>query len=404
VSVFPVESLAQQLAWLLLGAAAVGMLAYWLRIPYAIALVLVGLLVEESHLVQVPRLDPAVVLFLFLPPLLFDAAFRIDADRLRHRLRPVLVLAVPGTLLTALVVGLVLAVALQLPLAVAVLFGSVVAATDPVAVVGVFRRLGAPHTLEIVAEGESLVNDGMAITLYTTLIGIALTGTVHWVGALELFGREVLGGVAIGAALGLGFSRLTALVDDHLVEMTLSTALAYGSYLAAQSLHASGPLACVAAGLIHGSYGRSIGMSEESRRLLDDLWEYLGFLANGVLFLLVGFSVNVASLLTHAGPVAAAVVAVLVARAVVIGPLGLSVGPWRPPLSRPERLVLFWGGLRGALTLALALALPADVPAYDVLVAMAFGVVLFTLVVQGLTLAPLLHALGLAAPRPIGTG
>jgi CPA1 family monovalent cation:H+ antiporter len=235
----------------------------------------------------------------------------------------------------------------------------------------------------------------MAITLYTAFIGLALSETAGVGGVLGLFAAEVLGGVLIGALLGVGFSRLTGAIDDHLLEMTLSTALAYGSYLVAQSAHTSGALACVAAGLIHGSYGRHVGMSENTRRLLDDQWEYLGFLANALLFLLVGFSVNVAALLTHLWPVTVAVAAVLFARVLVVGGAAGLLPREAGLRTLPERAVLIWGGLRGALTLALALALPPELPARDMLIAMAFGVVLFTLVVQGLTLPLLVRRTGL---------
>jgi CPA1 family monovalent cation:H+ antiporter len=392
---FSVELVIQQLAWLLLGAALVGMLARRIRVPYAVALVLGGLLVEESHLVAVPRLEPGLVLFVFLPPLLFDAAFRLDMEEFWQRLRPIVLLAAPGTLLTALVVGAIVTLALQLPISLALLFGSVVAATDPVAVTAVFKQLRASSELTVVMEGESLINDGMAITLYTAFIGLALSETAGVGGVLGLFAAEVLGGVLIGALLGVGFSRLTGAIDDHLLEMTLSTALAYGSYLVAQSAHTSGALACVAAGLIHGSYGRHVGMSENTRRLLDDQWEYLGFLANALLFLLVGFSVNVAALLTHLWPVTVAVAAVLFARVLVVGGAAGLLPREAGLRTLPERAVLIWGGLRGALTLALALALPPELPARDMLIAMAFGVVLFTLVVQGLTLPLLVRRTGL---------
>ncbi len=395
----PVEALAQQLTWLLLGAALLGLLARRVRLPYAVALVLGGLLVAQSGLVAVPRLEPGLVLFVFLPPLLFDAAFRFDVKALRAVARPILLLAVPGTVVTAVVVGGILALALRLPLAEAFLFGSIVAATDPVAVVAVFQRLGVSSRLGAMIEGESLVNDGVAITLYTALVGLALTGTLDLPHALVFFGQEVLGGVIVGALLGLAFSRLTSMVDDHLVEMTLSTALAYGSFLAAQALHTSGPLACVTAGFIHGSYGREVGMTETARRLLDDLWEYLGFLANGLVFLLVGFSANVTSLLTQAPAVVAAIVAVLVARILIVAVPALAIPRRQEVTTWAERTVLIWGGLRGALTIALALALPPDAPARGLLIDMAFGVVLFTLVVQGLTLPLVIRLLGLHRSR-----
>ena len=279
---------------------------------------------------------------------------------------------------------------------VALVFGSVVAATDPVAVVGVFKNLHAPARIAAIAESESLINDGVAITIYTAVLGLALGVDVSFLQVLTIFGREVLGGVLIGLVFGVVFSRLTAIVDDHLIEMLLSAALAYGSYVAAQWVEASGPLACVAAGLVHGSYGRRIGMSETTRRLLDDLWEFLGFLANAVVFLLVGFTVNLASLVANAWPAVVAILAVLVARIVLLGGPGLFLRERQLVTSGVERIVLVWSGLRGALTITLVLALPPETPGRDLLLAMSFGVVLFSLVVQGLSLPLLLRYLGLA--------
>jgi CPA1 family monovalent cation:H+ antiporter len=177
--------------------------------------------------------------------------------------------------------------------------------------------------------------------------------------------------------------------------MMLSVALAYGSYLTADWLHASGPLACVAAGVIQGSYGREFGMSERTSQLLDDLWEFLGFFANAILFLLVGLSVNLAALISNARAVVVAIIAVIVARIIVIEAVGLLTA--RGPLAAPfrERLVLIWSGLRGALTIALALGLPHDVPSRALLIDMAFGVVLFTLIAQGLTLNVVIKQLGI---------
>jgi CPA1 family monovalent cation:H+ antiporter len=377
--VVDVEATVHAFAWMLLGAAILAMLAWRIRLPYAVALVVCGVLVEETHLVDLPRLDPRVLLFVFLPPLLFDAAFRLDATELRSVARTVLLLAVPGTLATAVIVGAVVVLVLHLPLTVALLFGSIVSATDPVAVVAVFRGLNTPARLTVIAEGESLINDGVAITLYTVAVGLAAAGDANVLGALGLFGRQVIGGVAI---------------DDHLIEMTLSTALAYGSYLIAQWLDTSGALACVAAGLIHGSYGREVGMSERTRHLLDDLWEYFGFVVNALVFLLVGFTANLASLVALAGPVVVSILAVLGSRVlVIVGPPLLRAGRLT---SRGERAVLVWGGLRGALTITLALALPPELTERQLLVAMAFGVVLFSLVVQAVTLPLVVRRAGLA--------
>jgi CPA1 family monovalent cation:H+ antiporter len=392
----PAELLVDQLAWLLLGVALMGMLARWVRIPYAVVLVLCGLAVEATHLVAVPQLQTGLVLFVFLPPLLFDASFRFDTSQLRAVVRPILLLAVPGTLVTALLVGGLVAAVLQAPLGVALLFGSVVAATDPVAVVAVFQRLGVSGRLSAIAEGESLINDGVAVTLYTAFLGFALGANPSVGEAVAIFLRQVLGGVAIGLALGFVASRLGSLVDDHLIEMTLSTALAYGSYLVASALDTSGPLAVVAAGLLHGSYGRRFGMTESTQRLLDDLWEYLGFAANSLVFLGVGLTVDITTFEGQLGPVAVAILAVLVARVLVVGGYGVLVRDQHDSLTHPEQAVLIWGGLRGALSMALALALPATTPNRAAVTLMTFGVVLFTLVAQGLTLPMVVARAGLA--------
>ena len=404
-----IEATVVELAWMLFGGAILAMLAWRLGVPYAAALVLGGLAVEESHLIALPQLDPRVLLLVFLPPLLFDAAFRLDERELRVVARQVLMLAVPGTVATAAIVGIVLVLVLHLPVTEALLFGSIVSATDPVSVVGVFRNVNAPSRLEVIVEGESLINDGVAITLYTVTIGLATAGTVDVSGALGLFARQVIGGVLVGALLGVVFSRLTAIVDDHLIEMTLSSALAYGSYLAAQSLDMSGALACVAAGLIHGSYGREVGMTERTRRLLDDLWEYFGFVVNALVFLLVGFTANLASLVAAAGQVLVGIAVVFASRVIVVSgaPLLLVVlrrhvrlaRRLQPVTARAERAVLIWGGLRGALTITLALALPPQFPERQLMVAMAFGVVLFSLLVQGVTLSLLVQRTGLAADK-----
>ena len=389
----------REFAWLLLGAAIIGILARRMRIPYAAALVLGGLLVEESHVVAVPQLDPAVVLFAFLPPLLFDAAFRLDARELRLVVRPVLLLAVPGVLVTAFVVGGIVAVALKLPFPVALLFGSIVAATDPVAVIAVLKELTLPARLMVIPEAESLVNDGMAITLYTAFTALVVSGAAGTDDLVLLFVREIAVGLAVGIALGFVFSRLTGTIDDHLIEMMLSVVLAYGSYLIADGLHASGPLACVAAGVIQGSYGREFGMSETTSRLLDDLWEFLGFFANAILFLLVGLNVNLAAMSAHALPIVVAILSVVIARIVVVEAVALVTARGRLAAPFRERIVLIWSGLRGALTIALALGLPLATPQRDLLINMAFGVVLFTLLAQALTLPLVIRRLGFREPE-----
>ena len=393
MSEFSVHALAVQLAWLLLGAALIGIVAHLLDLPYAVALVLSGLLVGQSHLTAVPTIAPDIVLFAFLPPLLFEASFRFDARRLRRLARPVLLLAVPGTLATAIVVGGGLTKFVGLPLAVGLLFGCIVSATDPVAVVAIVKQLGLPERIAVVPEAESLLNDGVAITLYTAVLDFMATGHADPLSMGRIFGVAVIGGLGIGALLALVASRLTRLVDDPLIEMTLSAALAYGSFLIADAIQASGALACVAAGLVYGTYGRRLGMSDDTSRRLDDLWSFQGHVANAILFLLIGLSVDLDALWTHPEAVAAAIVAVLVARFLVVDAVHQATAQHGHLATQVEPAVRIWAGMRGALTIVLALGLPPETPSRDLLLAMTFGVVLFTLVVQGLTLAPMIRML-----------
>jgi CPA1 family monovalent cation:H+ antiporter len=390
-----VETTVQQVAWFLVASALIGMITRRLRMPYVIALVILGLVVASTHVVAVPQLEPRVFVFAFLPPLLFDAAFRLDARELRALARPIVLFAGPGVVLTAVTIAVVGAVLLKLPPVAGLVLGSLVAATDPVAVTAVFRQLRVPKRTAVIVEGESLINDGVAVTFYTVVLGFSLTGRADPGAIVGILLWQLVGGVLMGGVIGFLGSRLTRAIDDHLVEMTLSTALAYGSYLLAQSAGSSGPLACVAAGVIHGSYGRRIGMSERTQERLDDLWEYLGFLANSFVFLLMGFTIDIVGLIKEIGPILIAVVAALMARTAMTVAVALLQPRDHVGITRGEQLVLIWGGLRGGLTIALTLALPEETPARGLITTLAFGIALFTLVIQGLTLPVLIRRVGL---------
>lgn len=375
-----------------------------LKVPYTVALVIVGLLITFQQSVEI-NLTPELILALFVPPLVFEAAFHIDFNRLRENLTPILVLAVPGVLLTTFIVGGIVAVGVGVPLTTALVFGALISATDPVAVVALFRTLGAPRKLAVLVEGESLFNDGTAIVVFGLMLSASAAAAINGEGqALSGFdlGRALVdfvvvsvGGVAVGGLLGWLIARLIARLDDYLIETTLTTVLAFGAYLIAERLHFSGVLAVVAAGLINGNLGPR-GMSPTTRIVLFNFWEYLAFVANSLVFLLIGLQVNVPQIVTHVQPIGVAVVAVLVSRAVVVYGLTWLVNRRTRSVSTVYQHVQFWGGLRGAISLALALSLPASLLDRDLLKIMAFGVVLFTLVGQGTTMQFLLRKLRLA--------
>ena len=372
-------------------AAIVGLVAQRFGIPYTIGLVVVGFGLAFLPQIQPLNISPEVILALLVPPLVFEAAFLLNFNDLRRDLRLVLTLAVPGVILTTFLVGGMVSFGANIALPYALVFGALIAATDPVAVVALFRSLGAPKRLQVLLEGESLLNDGTAIVLFSLMVGIALTGQVNVGQSVVEFLIISGGGIAVGVAAGILVTQLIGRVDNALVETSLTTVLAYGSYLIAEYVFGvSGILAVVAAGLATGEIGPR-GMSPTTRLVVFNFWEFAAFLANSFVFLIIGLTTDFDVLLQNVPAILWAILAVLIARVVTV--YGLSLV--RRDIPVRWKNILFWGGLRGAISLALALSLTANFPHRQQLQSMAFGVVLFTLVVQGLTLRPLLKRSGL---------
>ncbi len=412
----------ERVVLLLLLALVVALAARRLRFPYTLALVLVGLLLGVFRILPEVEFRPDLVLFLFLPALLFEGAWSIRLEALRADWLPVLLLAVPGLMISLGVVALVVHVATGLPWVVAILLGAIISPTDPVAVIGLLRQLGMPERLRTIIEGESLFNDGIGAAAYELALGVLLL-LGHLGGELTNLPTQlvalkglwlVIGGPILGFAIGFVVSRTVRHVDDHLIETTVTFSVAYGSYILAVLLGTSGLLAVVAAGLTLGSYGRRIGMSRRTRDAVDNIWEFTSYLANSLLFLILGHqigavsvngAVNVAGALSV---IAWTVAAVFIGRALMLYlllPLHDRVvvrlrhskkEGSRRRKSHPEAIPLLWrplillSGLRGALSLALALSLTAVVPQEGLLKVTVYGVVLVTLVGQGIALRVLL--------------
>lgn len=373
----------------------VGLTARYFRLPYTTILVVVGLGIGFSGVLPAIQLTPDLVLLLFLPPLAFEAAFHLDFDRLRQDLTPVTVFAVAGVILTMFVAAVILARTLGMAWELALLFGTLIAATDPVSVVAVFRELGVSKRLSTLIEAESLFNDGTSIVLFGIVLTIVLAGTFSAASSLVDFVRLVLGGIGLGLGLGYLAARVLARIDDYLIEITLTVVLAWGSYLLGQYLTVSGVITTVVAGLVLGNYGGRISFSPTTKIVLEHILEFVAFVANSLIFLLIGLQVETILLRTNFDVVLWAIVAAVVARAAAVYGLSLPLRWISTPIPLRWQHVLFWGGMRGGVTLALALSLPTAVPMREALVVAAFGVVLFTLVAQGLTIPPLVKRLGL---------
>jgi CPA1 family monovalent cation:H+ antiporter len=348
------------------------------------------------------EISSALIFYVFLPTLIFESAFNLDVRQLYDNLGSVLVLAVPGLLLSTIIIGFIVGLATPIPYTAALLLGAILSATDPVAVIAIFRRLGTPHNLRVLVEGESLFNDATSVVLARILLGVVLAGTVSdqviIQGAIN-FVMMFAGGLIVGWLLGLLTGSVLGKVEDHFIEITLTTVLAYVSYLVAEEvLNVSGVMATIAAGLTIGGWGR-MKVSYAVRDYLEHFWEYVAFLANALIFLMVGLRVDLGALWSTLGLLCWVVVAMLVSRAVVVYGLMPFVQrlPRAQPISNAYKAVIFWGGLRGAIALALVLSLPPFAQR-EVFVALVMGAVLATLLLKGLSIEWLVHWLGLDAP------
>jgi monovalent cation:H+ antiporter, CPA1 family len=376
---------------LLFVACLVAIITRRIGLPYAIGLVAAGIGLAlagyRSHIV----LTPELIFTVLLPPLVFEAALHLGWPRFRREAPLVLGTAFIGTLLAALVVagGMHRLVGWGWPAA--LLFGASIAATDPVSVIAMMKEQRAEPRLRFLMEAESIVNDGAAAVLFALVVGWSAghdssTGTI----ALALL-RTVGGGVACGLAVAGALLLIAGRSGDHLVEITLTLLAAYGSFLIAEDIHASGVLATLTAGMLVGNWGRGRWLTDHGGEAIAGFWDFAAFLANSVVFLLIGSRTADQPLGAYLLPAGIAIVVVLAGRAVAVYPITALFARTRLAVDGPTRHILFWGGLRGALALALALATPDSLPERDMLIGVAFAVVAFSIFVQGLTVPILLR-------------
>ncbi len=410
----------QILIFLLIVTLVVALFSRLLRVPYTLLLVIVGFVVGFLPFLPHEHIDPNLVLYVFIPALLFEGAWNAELGRLEADWLPIVLLAIPGMVLSLLAVAIILHFGIGMAWLLALLVGAIVAPTDPVAVIALFQQLGVPDRLRTLVEGESIFNDGTGGAAYELILAILLPT----LGLAEVSGNptflntpavgivgEVLwlifGGLLLGFAVGWVASHLVRRVDDRLIVITITVAVAYGMYLLGTALHTSGLLAVVGAGLVMGSYGRKNAMSLRTIEAADDVWEFINYLANSLLFILLGFELALSNLVQSFPGIFFGLLGAVIGRVLMIYlfiPLQDVLARWwahrtserptRLPHPRPVpsawRPVMVLSGLRGALSLALVLSLPEEIAQRNLLTDIVYGIILVTLLGQGLTLRVLL--------------
>jgi len=372
-------------------AALVAMFARRIRIPYTVILVVAGIALSFSPFTPQIELSKELIFMALLPPLIFEATLFIRWKELLHNLPVILVFATLGVILSAWLTSIGMVYLAGWTWQSAALFGILIAATDPVSVIATFKDAGVHGRLRLLVEAESLFNDATAAVGFGVVLAL-VSGenislqTTMLNGAWSIFGGLLIGAVCAGIVIWL-----TSTTDDHLVELALSTVLAYGSFLLAEDFHASGVLSTLTAGILIGNFGLPTAYSDKGRAFIMDFWEFIAFIANSVIFFLIGVREANQNFLNSLSIVFIAILVVTLGRALAIYPLSIFFSRSKLKLEKNHQHILFWGGLRGALALALALGLPDDLPHREQIITAAFGVVAFSIFAQGLTMTPLLR-------------
>ncbi|MCT7970062.1 cation:proton antiporter [Laspinema sp. D1] len=389
-----VEELAIILIILLLVATFVAIFSRQFKIPYVAGLVLAGLAITEFLPGNI-GLDSSLILNLFLPILVFEAAINTDISRLRSTIVPISLLAGPGLIVSFGVTGLVVKFGLGLDWIPALLVGVILAVTDTVSVIAVFKEVSVPSRLSTIVNGESMFNDGVALVIFTLLVNVQIMGSFSFLNGLQQLLIVIMGGTIIGLMVGYLSSGLLTRYDDGLTSILLSVAVALGTFQLGQLLGVSGVVAVVVAGLLVGNIGIKQTASASNRIALYSFWEYAGFGVNTFIFLLIGLEINPLTLWNTLPAVLLAIFAYQLGRLLSVYPL-LAILKWFDrPIPLRWKHVLFLGNIKGSLSMVMALTLPATLEGRSQLIALLFGAVLLSLVGQGLSLPWLVKRLNI---------
>ncbi|WP_373536361.1 cation:proton antiporter [Microcoleus sp.] len=370
---------------LLMIATAVALIAQRLRIPYVTGLVLAGLPITELLSRRI-GLDPSLVLNLFLPILIFEAAINTDISRLRSTFKAIAILAGPGSIFSSAIIAVLVKFGLGLNWIPALLIGVILANTDTVSMIAVFKEIRVPSRLSTIVEGETLFNDAAALISFNLVLVIYSTGSLTVVQGLKELLLVALGGGLVGAIFGYLSLPIFVRLNDRLSSLLLTVALALGTFQVAQFLGVSGAVAVVIAGLIFGNLGLPRSSSASDRITLLSFWEYAGFSVNTFIFLLIGIEINPGTLWSILPSIMFVILAYQLGRILSVYPLLAGLRWFDRPIPLRWQHILFLGNIKGSLSMALAVSIPLTVPGRDNIIALVFGAVLFSLVGQGLSL------------------
>ena len=384
----------EQLALILLVGTLVAIIARRIKIPYTAGLVAAGFFLTFLPLEFGVGFSRELLFKLLLPPLIFEAALYINWRELKKDLPLVTAFATVGVVLSAGVTALVMRFAVGWTWQAAILFGVLIAATDPVSVIATFKEAKVKGRLRLLVESESLFNDATAAVAFAVALTFAAGESTGVASALWLLVKSIFGSIICGLIIGGGVLLLITRTRDHLVELSLTTIAAFGSFWLAEHFHLSGILATLTAGLLIGNTTAFQIFTEKGEQVIESFWEFAAFAANSVVFIVLGISGAYQDFAPVTLAVIVAIIAVLVSRAIAIYPISMVFSPTSLKVETRHQHVLFWGGLRGALALALALGIPENVPLRQEIILVTFGVVAFSVFAQGLTMTPFLRRLG----------
>lgn len=380
---------------LLMIISAVAVIVSYIRLPYTIALVIIGYAIGYTEIIPQIHLTSEIIFTIIIPILIFEASINTPAVEFSRNIRSILLLAIGGLIICIALFTVGSHYLIGLDWKLAILMGSLISATDPVSILAIFRKLGVNIRLSVLIEGESLLNDGVAVVIFQISTLAIITGTYSVGDAFLQFIKVTLGGAALGFVFGFITTQIIKRVSDHFVELTITTIMVYSLVLVSVRVHSSEIIALLVAGLVIGNYAFQEAFTASSRVILTSFWEYAAFIANSVIFLFIGIQIAQVDITHHIKFILIAWLLTMGSRTLMIYSLTPIASKFREKIPNSFKHVLNLGGLRGAIALALVLSIPKTMEGSDTILILTFGVVFLSLIIQGLSTPPLINLLGI---------